>query len=380
MGYLTTNVQAGDPDHPGLHNEERTALNAGAVYVVNPSGDGAVNRGNINAAIAEAIDANNYGATVILAPGTWYINDTIEIRDYAGLRILGSGFSTHIVWRGGASDPVFLIPHSRQIELAHMRIEASAAYPAYAAVQMLRDNLSSAWVPTKNHMHDVWIDGGVGGFQYGIVLGGTGSVDANNDFQYFSNVEVQQYTDAAWYLPGSQSYNIMMDNCHADGPGEHGVLTGGQLAGSFMWHGGSMSAHSVSDFYVGRSYQPFVIEFVNSEGSAALLVGATQFMKQIIIRGCRWAGNAAIDGDIIDIAAEYLQLALEYNSLGDGNNPMKAFTLGFSSANPALSNIRMIGNRLYSDAVSVFSDLTPDTLIGNLQITDETLGTTVALV
>src|SRR5690606_23877152 len=93
---------------------------------------------------------------------------------------------------------------------------------------------------------------------HGFIIGGLGNVDANNDFHYFEQCEVNGYTLSGWHLRAangnSQSYNNMMTNCraYAGTGGLYAVEAGGTFPASFAWHGGFVNANQGADFNLGR--------------------------------------------------------------------------------------------------------------------------------
>ena len=151
--------------------------------------------------------------------------------------------------------------------------------------------------------------------------------------------------------------------------------------GNFLWHGGFVGQHKNADFYIGRSYQPYLIEGVNSEGSARLLEVPTGAYRTVTLRNIRWAGNGLhADRKAITTTAR-INLLIEQCELGDasGNVPL---TLEFlrSSDGDGTGSLVMIGNRIYSTAVSVFVVDKPGMLYGNVKITNEQQLTMEALV
>jgi hypothetical protein len=328
----------------------------------------------------EAAARGILGGTVELGAGDFLLDDTIEVRSKWGLRIVGQGMATRLVWKGAADKPMFRFAHARQSGLENMTLNFDT--DGYAGIHLLRDNApGSLGIPTYCRFVNLVVNC-ANRAPYGIAIGGVGNVDANNDFHYFEHCEVNEYALAAWVLRGdgasSQSYNNMMTNCraYAGTTGQYAVEAGGTFPGSFAWRGGFTNANQVADFNLGRSYSPHIVEFVNSENSKRfILMDSTPHYTQAIVRGCRWSG-AQIHEDmqaiIVDGATK--QLVLEGNSIGDGGTD-QAVQLAFR--NGAIVSMRL--NRVYSSVEAVFSSGVPGELFGNLKITNEGTLATVAL-
>ena len=374
---LPTNIAAGYPDHPGLHNKANTKVNAvtGLVPRVNASM-------NVEAirAIIEAARYSTNGATIHIDAGTFDINDTIEFRNLSGLRFIGSGGATVFRWTGNnANKPVFKLAHCHHCYLADFQIKIDSL--AYAGIQQLRDNVAPSNVtPMRNEYQrvDIYCNNAAA---TGFMVGGTGMVDANNDFGLFDNCRAQDYTAQAWFLGGSQSYGNEMRHCYAFTAfnGQYAVLAYTQN-GHFNWYGGFVGGHSKADFYIGRSYQPYLIEGVNGENSARLLEVPNGVYRQVTLRSVRWAGNMLHADRKAIITSGRSNLLMEHCVLGDGssNAPLTLEFIG--SLDGTTGSLVMIGNRIYSTAANVFTNDVPGMMYGNSKITDEALVTTEPLV
>ncbi len=325
------------------HHDAIHAGLRGKIRITSPFGSATNNLSAFQDAIATAIDEGDsypFAQAIDVAAGEYEISDTLEIREAWGVRLVGRGERTKLYWTGNDNTkPVVRFAHARKCGLERLQILAES--PAYAAVQTLRDNAEgSVATPKDNVFKDVIVRCNAAAL-YGIVIGGAGSVDANNDFHYFENVICSAYTEAAFYMANHmQSYNNLLVNCqmHANNHGKYGIqaATGaGSTSASFIMRGGGMFGHSVADFYLGRSYQPFFIEGVNSEGAARLLLLAnTGGFRNVILRGCRWSsGGLHEDGKAILNEGGTLFLSIDNCTIGDGRNPTGAMTFDFGTAN-----------------------------------------------
>ncbi len=355
-------------DHMALH------MRHNAVASVDKPGTAAENAANLAAAIkAATLDRGSVfqlGGTVFIGPGDYVLTDTVELRQIMGLRFVGCGYATRFVWDGPADKPMFKLAHCRDVDFGHMFLSFPKA--SLAGVQIVRDNaVGSTIVPVHNHLHHIWMDGG-NCLVFGFLVDG---VDANNDFHLFEHCEVANYADSAWRLPTSQSYNNKMVNCRAIGNGatsKCAVKTGGHLAGTFYWSGGATFGNTECDFYMGRSYQPYIIEFCNSENSTRFIY--SDRYNTIRVVGCRYAANKLhVDGHAIWLTGGNLPYHLTVQDCIIGDSAPVPLTLRFegSDANYAQSGVVIRNTKIYSSAASVWSARTPHIVETSMQITDE---------
>lgn len=235
------------------------------------------------------------GSSVVLPPGSFYVNDTLTIADVYGLKLSGTAGATFIKWSGANNTkPVLLLSHCRNCEVSDLLFHMSTS-AAYAAVQCRRDDHEGATIsPSANNFTNVFVDGT--GHIYAFVIGGAGSVDANNDFNVFNNCTATGYTEAGYLLTGTQSFNNLFYNCWAVHTGaNYGVYTGSNGA-SLVWDGGAVGGHVVADFQLGRSGFPQVAKNFNSEGSQHVLEIIDELYTHITLDNFRWSGNAKTGG------------------------------------------------------------------------------------
>lgn len=329
-----------------------------------PTGNAISDTASIQTTIDAAITSNK-GRTVLLSPGTYVVNATINLRAVAGLHLIGNGAT---VIQSSVS-PVIKMAHCRETVFEGFTVNPPAGG---IGIQCLRDNAPNSISPTMNTFRNVLIEGGA----YGIVFGGTGMVDANNDFNVLENVRANNYTITGFVLEGSQSYANQFRNCFAFGA--NGAASGvntGSVGGHFHWYGGGMN-NNIVDFRMGRHYQPYLIAGVVSENSDRFFERVNSSYGTLIVQGCRWAGNAINADNRAIITVGKIKLYLGYNSISDGGADTP--TLLDFGAN-ALNRIEMVGNTIYSNASDVFPNAEPTKLEENDKVTNEGAGTVVLL-
>jgi hypothetical protein len=340
------------------------------IAVPKPTGIAAQDNAALQTSIAAAI-ASNYGRTVVLYPGTYNINQSLAIRNANGLRIIGSGAS-QISWSGAADVPVIKLSHCRESYLSGFKINAGIAY---AGIQVLRDNVAPVVLsPTNNHFHQIHVNGGVHGF----VVGGTGYVNANNDFHHFDNCRLTGYTSVGALLNGSQAYGQLFTNCHFFGANgaSYGVDCGGS-GGHFSWYGGSIGNNAV-DYRIGRNlYQAYLIEGVNSENSGRFIEKIDSFESDIVLRNCRWSGNQINPDYRAIITTGAVSLAIEHCRISDGGSNTPT-TFDFQHLTNSIIKIEFL--LLYSTANDVWNNAQPSSLLYSKKITNEGLLTIEPLV
>ena len=348
----------------------------GNIAFLPPPSTAAANSANLKAAIADAI-SGGFGSTVFIPPETYLLNDYHTIANVSGLRIVGAGHRSRLVSTlNDVNHAVLEFDDVRQSYTANLYMGFNATI---GGAIRFRNVTGGSVTPSMNTTENVHIEC-AGKVQFPLILGGIGNTDANNDFNVFRDVYAIGYTKSGCYLRViSQSYGNQFEDCYFFGGAgaEHAVNAGGGFAGNFAWRGGFVGGHTVSDFNIGRSYQPFVIDGVNSENSARFLTLDGQAYMNLSVRNSRWAGNAAhADGKIIKLSGNVLA-NFEDNSFGDGSGD-RALTIELATLS-AVSHVRFARNRVYSSAASVFDTTAPHELVGNQKITNEGNGTTMVL-
>lgn len=363
------------------HRAHHETLHAPAVIVPKPAATPTENVAAIHAAIAAAYATYagwKFGGEVVIAPGVYVLDKTIEIRGAFGLHLRGAGAGTVFVWAGPADQPVFRVVNSRECQFADFHIQMPAT--GYAAVHVLKD-AGAGVSPTHNRFRNLMVqcDGTTAN---AIVIGGRDSIDANNDFHLFDHCTFSGYTDIGVMMTGSQAYNQQFKNCIV--ATQYGARYGyhtGQVGASIWVMGGGVNGHTDADFYIGRSAQPYIIQFVNSENSARFIESPLEAYRQVVVEGCRYAGDALhADGRAI-VTEGLINLSLRYCSIGDANGaPTRELILHFGKTEAVNGGgVIMEGCRVTSSAVNVFDADAPVRVEACTKITDENKNSIEAL-
>lgn len=333
----------------------------------NPFTSASVNVSRFNAALAD-VTVNKIGGELRLGPGDWVINDTLTVRDVRGLVIRGTGKCTRLIWQGAANKPALMLAHTHFCRVEDIEIVFSPSYPGYAGVQILRDNIGSpTYVPTQPLLKSVSVQGN-GYCTHGFVVGGQGSVDANNDFNEFRDCTASACNNG-WYLTGSQSYGNIMWNCYGSSCSEYGVRNGdGAVACGFAWYRGRMGGNGIADFGIlgTRWGERLIIDGVNCEASEMFIhipVAGSRIMLDVV--NCRWSVASSVN-DVVMLINGPCRMTIEGNSMGSGDsgNHSPKFDIG-AYAN---TRIEFRNNQVFSASIedNVWVDQSPTVVEGNL--------------
>ena len=336
---------------------------------------------NLQAAITAAT-TSTVGKKVFVPAGTYDLNNTVYAQNVFGLQLIGSGMQTVFNWTlNDNTKPMFKL-YGRQCVFSSFQM--TFAQVCYAGIQILRDNAGTHTVtPTNNRLENVFISGSAKAV-YGVMLGGTGSTDANNDFNVIEQCGINNYTDTGVYVGGTQSYGnrILNSRIVGDGVNSQYAVNSGGAGGCYSVMGGTAGGHLTADFGVGRHYQPYRIQDVVSEGSSRFLSAPSALWRVIFVEGCRYAGNA-LNADLKAVKIDgYGKYFMRGNRFGDGQATIAALTLEFLNLG-SLSNVSFDGNDLFTTSGHVLGSITPDSFVKNTKITDEglfTTGSAVALI
>ena len=306
----------------------------------------------IQKAIQSAITALKRGGTVCLPAGDYRLTRTLTVDDVQGIRLLGEGGSTRLVWDGDDRSPLLLLSSVQDAEVRGFQIVAQASRPLNVAIQCL--TRKGATLTSKHNMFvNLRIDGIKGGVRKGFQIGGAPGIDANNDFHLFENVTVANYANVAYSIEDTQVYGLLFVNCLFLGneTGQIGVATNqnANKGGSFSWVGGGGGNNKVVDFYLGDPNNgPISITNATFESSARFLqtAGPSGAPLMVEVSGVRWSGDAiAADGVAIDF--RYPGPLMIRNSRF-GSDATKALTISWSPGGDSATTSLFIfeGNRL----------------------------------
>jgi hypothetical protein len=261
-------------------------------------------------AVQDALDTVRSTGTrrVYFGPGDWVVQGRIDIDGHRGTILYGS-HATRFRWKGNATDPMFHLAGSREVEIREVVLTPfSESYPLATAILMEQDGLPGSGASSMNRFHRLHIDG-IGVMAQGIHLKGSGT-DANNDFSAFNECYISGYDEAAVVIQGANCLSNHFRNCQLAGGrnGRYGIKSiqgAGAQAGHFNMTGGAVLGHLQSDFYLEtRCALPIVVDNVWSEGSERCFLtgGPNGAMCGISLRDVQWASDRKSQSyEVIDI-------------------------------------------------------------------------------
>jgi hypothetical protein len=269
--------------------------------------------------ITAAISSSKLGNTVFLPAGTYRITSTLNFRDAQGIRFVGAGYGTIILWDGNNTDPALFLDSVKACSFENFQLQPKTGVTNAVGVRMIQ----SAGLTSSRHNRFERVN--IGGQVVCVQIGGSG-VDLNNDSHTFRDCNFVNYTTCGWSLEGTQVYAIRIDNCISAGAaGARCALQSdafGGLGGGFVWTGGGGGGHSTADFCLGApTNQPNVIENAWWENSNRFIVtgGPSGAARTLRVTGNRWSGDAVnADGEFIRFWYPG-PLIIKENRFGDGS-------------------------------------------------------------
>lgn len=261
--------------------------------------DTAAIQATINAAIASA-----RGGTVFVPVGDYKITSTLLVDSAWGIKIVGAGMNTRLLWYGNATTPLFKLKDCRDSYVGYLFLLCMDVL--LYGIQAYRSGASVTVVSGNNHFDHMWMQGVNGRLGTGLIFGGTGLYDANNDFNLVTHCTVANYSLAGYTVGHAQSFGNTFLNCRADGAGAATSDYGVDSEAYFQWLGGSMTSNGV-DFWIHYGqYQPTLISYMQSEGSGRFIDQTNGDIGSLTIQNCRWsAGGIHADKEFIRWASPY---------------------------------------------------------------------------
>jgi hypothetical protein len=279
---------------------------------INVRAAGAVGNGTTDdtAAIQKAIRTaivNHHGGTVCLPSGTYLVTSTLVVDDVQGIRLVGDGGATRLIWGGGDDSPLLLLSSVQDGVVSDFQIIALASKPLAVGIQCIT-RAGATFTSKNNTFANLHIDGVNRGVVKGFRIGGAPGIDANNDFHLFRNCIVSSYSGIAYSLEDTQVYGVQfIDSLFlGNGSGQIGLATDQHFGkgGTFTWTGGGGGNNQIADFSLGDPNSGGIdIKNAVFERSARFIRtgGPSSVSFLLKIDGVRWAGDGlADDGIAID--------------------------------------------------------------------------------
>lgn len=342
-----------------------------------PPGTPTQNVDNFLAAIAKA-KRNGKGETIYIPPLDYTLNSYLPVDDVAGINIVGFGHQSHLISTyTHAYNCLFELGDVRESSFRNFRVSHNANLFGTFGSRNKAGGLASTHLQFEN-IHIAGGDKIDVGYHIGSHVNEPDALDANNDFNVFYRCYLTGYKDSGAMLRGeylsSQAYSNQFEQClfYGGTGAKYAINAGGNYPGNFSWNNGFVGLHTLSDFLIGRSYQPFKIAGVHSENSAMFLdVDALDCMVRAIDN--RYAANSIrADGTAIKIRGRVTAI-FELNRLGDGGRLVSGenipFQIDIEESDQIDVSFRQ--NLVYSVNDNVFSNAVPGDMWGNKRVAIE---------
>jgi len=325
------------------------------------------------AAIQKAVKAASVqrGGSVCLPSGDYLVTSTIVLDDVSGIRLVGEGGATRLVWGGNDQSPLLLLSSVQDGEVRDLQIVAVVAKPLAVGIQAI--TRAGAKLTSKhNSFVNVRIDGITRGIAKGFQIGGAPGIDSNNDYHLFQNCIVSNYSNIAYSLENTQVYGVVFLNSLflGNASGQIGVATDQNLykGGTFTWIGGGGSNNQVADFSLGdpNSGGISITNAVFERSARFIRTGGPSGASFLLeVNGVRWSGDAlADDGVAIDFRFPG-PLAIRNSRIGEYAN--KALKISWRPGGTGSGVFIFEGNTVKRAASSpLFSDQQPTRFTDNL--------------
>ena len=320
------------------------------------------------AALQAAVDDARIGTVggILRMPdgGICMLSDTIHVENVNGLLFEGNGVEFR--WIPGNIVDMFNFSDARECLMQNLKVLVSPSTPVDDVIS-LENGAGAVITPTHNSFKHVYIQCTNGGCVNGIHMALGPGGDANNDFNVFEHVAVNNPAEASAQIDHSQSkHNQFLDfNTYN---GKYGIRT--YPAGSFRSERTVGGGHSVTNFHVEAATDVMSITDFNFERSARFLVtgGPTiNGTSPMIISGGRWANDAiAEDGKII-IYQFPGPLTLMNNFFIRSSVP-KPLSIYWNTYNPVNGTFTAIGNYIASTLEEPFVGKLPTCRTGNMVV------------
>ncbi|MGH7931812.1 MAG: glycosyl hydrolase family 28-related protein [Candidatus Binataceae bacterium] len=261
-------------------------------------GDGSDATAAINAAI-DAAGPN--GDTVYLPAGSYAVNATIVVTGKRGLRIVGDGVgATQLLPNGLGGKPVLQFVNDVFTTVESLTINGNSQSPPSAGIE---SDAAPNGESTRLTVRDVTLGSPssnnlVDGIRFGVI----GGADAMNDQGFFENVNIINFSHAAYSFLGHNS----LVHTIVGGQVEYGPIGVYSEGGTFKISGTHFQTLSdvifdfenSSDPGVTLYQHPILINAISTESASNLLRTGTVGMY-VAITGCDFNSSAS-DGPYID--------------------------------------------------------------------------------
>ena len=274
------------------------------------------------------------------------ISEPILIRNTTNYHLDAGGAT--IVWTGAANVWPIRIQSAIWCSISNLRVISTTKSNAVALITNEPGELGSTGCRLTNV---VGADGSSEqeGFKYGFQIDSTaiGGADQNNDLHVLDACGVYKYSDAAYYLRGTQVHNITLKNCHSVD-----YVGGRWPKGVHLYNTGyvnvrdcNMGGHSY-DIYSEGPDTRIVVDGLNSEHSRKLGRNSTNGAESFVsFKNVRWEGDPLPEDPVVFEGFGCGPFGFENGWVdGDvGSSPRMTFTNYSDGQRTIKGSLRMFG-------------------------------------
>lgn len=236
------------------------------------------------------------GCEVLLPPGDYELDDTLEFSSLGSVYFRGGGTGTRFRYTGPPNQPCMIVSNCYRCSFERFMI-LTQVESSVGLLVTNKPNARTGWVTTACRFVELQIGGEYGGtFDVGVNTDNTalGGPDANDEDHEFDGVTTGNYATAGFRQAGENVHQILYRGCKALGNthtpnGRYGVLAAHSCF--FSWERGYMNGHEydfmLADFQVNVRIRDF-----NGENSCGFLRtgGPTGSPLPTLVEGIRWDG------------------------------------------------------------------------------------------
>ncbi len=255
--------------------------------------------------INNAISTIGPGGRFRFPQGFVRIDNPIFLEAKTGVSIHGAFGGTQFRWLGQSTGSMFVLRGCSECELDSFSIVSEA--PMSAGVFCDTSPLATS---TRNTFRRLYIDGSLGGLNYGFVNAAITGGDVGNDLMSYYECTVIGYRVAGWAFTHPSSRGNSLNNCRVFGLNNGSVGFAAAAfsianapagtGGTFNAYGCSGGGNTIADFYLYGGGEHNIIGGY-FKGSQRLLIcdditGTHNFVAPTLISGIRWEqDNIATD-------------------------------------------------------------------------------------
>src|SRR5579885_450487 len=199
-----------------LSSRFKTLAAAQRVFPFAQSLSESLDRCAIQQCLHVALDENYRGKTIFVDAGDYYLDQQLTVPPGMGLRLVGSGARTRLLWNGPAASAALVLPQNQECSFEHFTIHETAPGASGLLLTTTAGNFGGI-VSTLNRFQGIRIEG----FDSSCVVAGGSGGDANNDSHVWEDCFFGQFRTTGLKVAGSSQAHflrLLRTTCQALSP------------------------------------------------------------------------------------------------------------------------------------------------------------------